>query len=146
MCYGLPVYFGKFAGKVSVKNGCLFGIGCAPSSFGLAACLYLFAEEGCTVVIQLLYVFPYVLGLSNLIMFYDSNDIQLSTETNAVTTEDTAAKYRAWHWNVIEVDGTDPLAMAGALEAAKEEKNRPTLIIGKTVMGRGAVTGTSAEA
>ncbi|HRF69245.1 MAG TPA: transketolase [Muribaculum sp.] len=85
------------------------------------------------------------LGLSNLIMFYDSNDIQLSTETNAVTTEDTAAKYRAWHWNVIEVDGTDPLAMAGALEAAKEEKNRPTLIIGKTVMGRGAVTADGAS-
>ena len=80
------------------------------------------------------------LGLSNLIMFYDSNDIQLSTEVNAVTTEDTAAKYRAWHWNVIEVDGTDPLAMAGAIETAIEEKHRPTIIIGKTIMGRGAVT------
>ena len=85
------------------------------------------------------------LGLSNLIMFYDSNDIQLSTETDAVTTEDTAAKYRAWHWNVIEVDGTDPVAMAGALEAAGEEKKRPTLIIGKTVMGRGAVTADGAS-
>jgi transketolase len=80
------------------------------------------------------------LGLNDLIMFYDSNDIQLSTEVKAVTTEDTAAKYRAWHWNVIEVDGTDPLAMAGALEAANAEKRRPTIIIGKTVMGRGAVT------
>ena len=80
------------------------------------------------------------LGLNNLIMFYDSNDIQLSTEVKAVTAEDTAAKYRAWHWNVIEVDGTDPIAMAGALETAIEEKHRPTIIIGKTVMGRGAVT------
>jgi hypothetical protein len=80
------------------------------------------------------------LGLNNLIMFYDSNDIQLSTEVKAVTAEDTAAKYRAWDWNVIEVDGTDPLAMAGALETAIEEKHRPTIIIGKTVMGRGAVT------
>lgn len=80
------------------------------------------------------------LGLHNLIMFYDSNDIQLSTEVKAVTAEDTAAKYRAWHWNVIEVDGTDPIAMAGALQTAIEEKHRPTLIIGKTVMGRGAVT------
>ncbi len=85
------------------------------------------------------------LGLNNLIMFYDSNDIQLSTEVNAVTTEDTAAKYRAWHWNVIEVDGTDPIAMAGALETAIEEKKRPTLIIGKTVMGRGAVTADGAN-
>ena len=80
------------------------------------------------------------LGLSNLIMFFDSNNIQLSTEVGAVTAEDTAAKYRAWHWNVIEVDGTDPVAMAGALATACAEKKRPTLIIGNTVMGRGAVT------
>lgn len=85
------------------------------------------------------------LGLHNLIMFYDSNDIQLSTEVKAVTAEDTAAKYRAWHWNVIEVDGTDPIAMAGALETAIEEKHRPTLIIGKTIMGRGAVTADGAN-
>ena len=79
------------------------------------------------------------LGLHNLIMFYDSNDVQLSTKVHEVTVEDTAAKYRAWGWNVIEVDGTDPMAMAGALTAANEEKNRPTLIIGKTIMARGTV-------
>ncbi len=79
------------------------------------------------------------LGLHNLIMFYDSNKVQLSTHVADVTNEDTAAKYRAWHWNVIEVDGTDPLAMAGALQAALEEKEKPTLIIGHTVMARGAV-------
>lgn len=79
------------------------------------------------------------LGLHNLIMFYDSNKVQLSTKVDAVTSEDTAAKYRAWNWNVIEVDGTDPLAMAGALQTALEEKEKPTLIIGHTVMARGAV-------
>ncbi len=80
------------------------------------------------------------LGLANLIMFYDSNRVQLSTDVDAVDTEDYAAKYRAWHWNVIEVDGTDPIAMAEALEAAKAETKRPTLIIGNTIMGRGCVT------
>ncbi|MDE6782648.1 MAG: transketolase, partial [Paramuribaculum sp.] len=80
------------------------------------------------------------LGLSNLIMFYDSNRVQLSTNVDAVDTEDCAAKYRAWHWNVLEVDGTDPVAIADALEAARAEQHRPTLIIGNTVMGRGAVT------
>lgn len=80
------------------------------------------------------------LGLANLIMFYDSNRVQLSTDVDAVDTEDYAAKYRAWNWNVIEVDGTDPVAMAVALNAAKEETKRPTLIIGNTVMGRGCVT------
>lgn len=79
------------------------------------------------------------LGLSNLIMFYDSNEVQLSTDVDAVDTEDYAAKYRAWHWNVIEIDGTDPMAIADALQAAIAETERPTLIIGKTIMGRGCV-------
>lgn len=79
------------------------------------------------------------LGLHNLIMFYDSNEVQLSTKVKDVTSEDTAAKFRAWNWNVIEVDGTDPIAIAGALEAAREEKERPTLIIGHTVMARKVV-------
>ncbi len=79
------------------------------------------------------------LGLHNLIMFYDSNNVQLSTKVSDVTDEDTAAKYRAWNWNVLEVDGTDALAIADALKAAQEEKERPTLIIGHTVMARGVV-------
>ncbi len=80
------------------------------------------------------------LGLNNLIMFFDSNDIQLSTETSAVTREDTAMKYRAWGWNVITIDGHDTEGIRQALKQANEEENRPTLIIGKTIMGKGAVT------
>ncbi|MCF0191020.1 MAG: transketolase [Marinilabiliaceae bacterium] len=78
------------------------------------------------------------LGLDNLIMFYDSNDIQLSTETKDVITEDTAAKYKAWGWNVIEINGNDAEAIRKALKAAKAESKRPTLIIGKCIMGKGA--------
>ena len=78
------------------------------------------------------------LGLDNLIMFYDSNDIQLSTETKDVTTEDTAMKYRAWNWNVIEINGNDCEQIREALNAAKAENQRPTLIIGKCIMGKGA--------
>lgn len=80
------------------------------------------------------------LGLSNLIMFYDSNTVQLSTDCDAVSCEDTAMKYRAWNWNVIECDGTDPVALADALDKAIAETARPTIIIGHTIMGRGAVT------
>ena len=79
------------------------------------------------------------LGLSNLIMFYDSNDIQLSTETSVVTSEDTAAKYKAWNWNVITINGNDQNQIRKALDNALEEKERPTLIIGKTLMGKGLV-------
>ena len=82
------------------------------------------------------------LKLNNLIMFYDSNEIQLSTSTNEVTKEDTAAKYRAWNWNVIEIDGTDVNAICQAIEAAQKEEERPTLIIGRTIMGKGCVTAT----
>ena len=80
------------------------------------------------------------LGLSNLIMFYDSNTVQLSTDCDAVSNEDTAMKYRAWNWNVIECDGTDPVALAAALDKALAETERPTIIIGHTIMGRGCVT------
>ena len=75
------------------------------------------------------------LGLNNLIMFYDSNDIQLSTDTDAVTKEDTAAKYRAWGWNVLEINGNDADAIRGALIEAGQEQSRPTLIIGKNDYG-----------
>jgi len=79
------------------------------------------------------------LGLSNLIMFYDSNDIQLSSETAVVTDEDTAKKYEAWNWHVITIDGNDPRQILDAMEKAHGETGRPTLIIGKTIMGKGAV-------
>ena len=78
------------------------------------------------------------LGLDNLIMFFDANEIQLSTETVAVISEDTAMKYRAWNWNVIEIDGNDCEQIRAALKAANQETARPTLIIGHTIMGKGA--------
>ena len=79
------------------------------------------------------------LGLNNLIMFYDANDIQLSTECGAVMSEDTAMKYQAWDWNVLKIDGNDPDAIREALVAANKEERRPTLIIGETIMGKGAL-------
>jgi transketolase len=77
------------------------------------------------------------LGLNNLIMFYDSNDIQLSSETKAVTSEDTAIKYRAWGWDVISIDGNDQDQIRKALGNAIKSKDKPTIIIGKTIMGKG---------
>jgi transketolase len=87
------------------------------------------------------------LGLDNLIMFYDSNDIQLSTETKVVTSEDTAAKYRAWGWNVYEINGNCVEQIRGALTMAQNGNGKPTLIIGKCIMGKGALKadGTSYE-
>ncbi|KAA6350302.1 Transketolase [termite gut metagenome] len=78
------------------------------------------------------------LGLNNLIMFYDSNDIQLSTETRAVTSEDVGKKYEAWNWKVITINGNNADEIRKALTEAKAEAKHPTIIIGKTVMGKGA--------
>ncbi len=79
------------------------------------------------------------LGLDNLIMFYDSNDIQLSTETKEVMNEDTAAKYRALGWDVQEINGNDAAQIRAAIEKAKAVKGKPALIIGKCIMGKGAL-------
>ncbi|MCI4667600.1 MAG: transketolase [Bacteroidia bacterium] len=80
------------------------------------------------------------LGLGNVVMFYDSNDIQLSSEVSDVMDEDTAKKYEAWGWHVITIDGNDHDAIRQALDASIAETGRPSLIIGKTVMGKGART------
>ena len=80
------------------------------------------------------------LGLSNLVMFYDSNDIQLSTNTSAVTAENTEKKYQAWGWQVKTINGHDANEIRHALKEAGEEKEKPFLIIGKTIMGKGCVT------
>lgn len=77
------------------------------------------------------------LGLNNLIMFFDANEIQLSTETATVISEDTGMKYRSWNWNVIEIDGNDCEQIRAALKEAQREESRPTLIIGHCVMGKG---------
>ena len=79
------------------------------------------------------------LGLNNLILFYDSNDIQLSTTVDAVTSENTGKKYEAWGWKVLSIDGNDADEIRKALQDARNEQHRPTLIIGKTIMGKGAV-------
>lgn len=79
------------------------------------------------------------LGLSNLVMFFDSNDVQLSTYTKEVTNEDTAKKYEAWGWNVVTIDGHDHDAIRKALTDAKAQTQKPTLIVGKTIMGKGCV-------
>lgn len=80
------------------------------------------------------------LGLSNLVMFFDANEVQLSTKTTETTTEDTAKKYEAWGWKTITIDGNDPDQIRKALEEAIEEKERPVLIVGNTVMGKGLIT------
>ncbi|WP_152567010.1 transketolase [Porphyromonas sp. COT-108 OH1349] len=78
-------------------------------------------------------------GLDNLIMFYDANNVQLSTTVEEVTSEDVAAKYKAWGWHVIDINGNDHNQIRAALREANATTGKPTLIIGRTIMGKGAV-------
>ena len=80
------------------------------------------------------------LGLNNLVMFLDSNEIQLSTGTKEVSSENTAAKYEAWGWRVYTINGNEAEEIRSALKAAVSEKEKPVLIIGKTIMGKGCLT------
>lgn len=80
-----------------------------------------------------------LLGLSNLIMFYDSNNIQLSTKVEEVSKEDVEKKYEAWGWNVLSINGNNADEIRQALNIANKESERPTIIIGKTIMGKGSV-------
>ena len=79
------------------------------------------------------------LGLGKLIMFYDANEVQLSTMVGEVTGEDTAKKYKSWNWHVITIDGNDEHQIRRAIEESQSETERPSLIIGQTIMGKGAV-------
>ncbi|MBP9639490.1 MAG: transketolase, partial [Enterococcus sp.] len=77
--------------------------------------------------------------LDKLIVLYDSNDISLDGPTSKAFTENVGARYEAYGWQHILVkDGRDLNAISAAIEAAKQEKNKPTLIEVKTVIGFGA--------
>ena len=77
--------------------------------------------------------------LNKLIVLYDSNDISLDGPTSKAFTENVGARYEAYGWQHILVkDGRDLNAISAAIEAAKQEKNKPTLIEVKTVIGFGA--------
>ncbi len=76
------------------------------------------------------------LGLGNLIYLYDSNDISLDGPCNKAYTENVGAKFRAMGWHVIEVaDGNDLLTLNHAVETARNETSKPSLVIVKTIIG-----------
>lgn len=79
------------------------------------------------------------LGLDNLVMFYDSNAVQLSTRVEEVTSENVRMKYEAWGWEVFEINGNDHDQIREALDKAIALKGKPALIIGNTTMGKGAL-------
>lgn len=79
------------------------------------------------------------LGLGKLIGFYDHNGISIDGETEGWFTDDTAKRFEAYHWHVVhEIDGHDPAAIKRAIEEAQSVKDKPSLIICRTVIGFGS--------
>jgi transketolase len=85
------------------------------------------------------------LGLGNLIYLYDDNDITIDGPTSISFSEDVGKRFEAQRWHVQSIDGEDVAGLDTALEAARQEVARPSMILMKTVIGRGseAVAGTS---
>ncbi len=86
------------------------------------------------------------LGLGKLIVLYDDNEISIDGSTDITFTEDVVQRYQAYGWHTQRVeDGNDVAALAAAIDAAKAETGRPSLIAVRTVIGYGApnLAGTS---
>ncbi len=87
------------------------------------------------------------LGLGKLIVFYDDNGISIDGEVEGWFTDDTAARFGAYGWHVVPgVDGHDPAAVKAAIEAARAETGRPTLICCRTIIGWGSPNKQGTEA
>src|SRR5205807_5896411 len=79
------------------------------------------------------------LKLDNLCLLYDDNSITIDGRTTLAFTEDVAARFAAYHWNVLRVsDANDTVQVAKAIESAKATKGKPTIILVKSIIGYGA--------
>jgi transketolase len=78
------------------------------------------------------------LGLGNIIYFYDHNQISIEGSTDIAFTEDRGKRFEAYHWQVLHIDGHDEEAAARAIEEAQADTERPTLIVARTVIGKGS--------
>ena len=104
---------------------------------------YCFAGDGCLMegISHEACSLAGTLGLGKLIVFYDDNGISIDGETRNWFTDDTPARFEAYNWQVVRnVDGHDAAEINTAIETAKKETQRPTLICCKTVIGWGAPT------
>lgn len=102
---------------------------------------YVFTGDGCLMegISHEVCSLAGTLGLGKLIVLYDDNGISIDGEVEGWFTDDTPARFRAYGWQVIEhVDGHDPVAVERALNEAKAESNKPTLVCCKTIIGYGS--------
>ncbi len=109
---------------------------------------YAFAGDGCLMegISHEVCSLAGTLNLGKLVVFYDDNGISIDGEVGEWFSDDTGKRFEAYGWQVLSVDGHDPVAISEAIEQAQSETSRPTLISCKTIIGFGSPNkqGTSA--
>jgi len=109
---------------------------------------YVFAGDGCLMegISHEVCSLAGTLNLGKLVVFYDDNGISIDGEVGEWFSDDTGKRFEAYGWQVLSVDGHDPVAISEAIEQAQSETSRPTLISCKTIIGFGSPNkqGTSA--
>jgi transketolase len=78
------------------------------------------------------------LGLDNLVWFYDDNSVSIEGMTKLSYSDDVPSRFKGYHWHVISINGNDQKAIDAALAEAMTVKGKPTIIIGKTIIGKGS--------
>ena len=78
------------------------------------------------------------LGLDNLVWFYDDNSVSIEGMTSLSYSDDVASRFKGYHWHVISINGNDQSQIDAALKEAAATKGQPTIIIGKTIIGKGS--------
>jgi transketolase len=110
---------------------------------------YAFVGDGCLMegISHEVCSFAGYLGLGKLLVFYDDNGISIDGKVSQWFTDDTATRFKAYHWQIIgPIDGHDPKAIEQAILEARAEKNKPSLIICKTVIGYASQVAGSEQA
>jgi transketolase len=78
------------------------------------------------------------LGLDNLVWFYDDNSVSIEGYTSLSYSDDVPSRFKGYHWHVISINGNDQTQIDAALKEAQATKGQPTIIIGKTIIGKGS--------
>ena len=78
------------------------------------------------------------LGLNKLIVFFDDNEITIEGRTKLATSDSAKMRFKGYNWNVIEIDGHDFDQIDKAIRKARRSKDKPTLVVCKTTIGKGS--------
>lgn len=101
---------------------------------------YVFVGDGCLMegISHEVSSLAGTLGLGKLIVFYDDNGISIDGEVSEWFADDTGMRFESYNWQVLKADGHNPDEIASAIESAQQNTDQPSLIICKTIIGKGS--------